>query len=86
MKLALVPMYEGRNAAWWRVRCDVVDLSTFFRCVPVSRDDAVFPKEERPPERIVEARFCKHSGYEGYRMPLSESQRLMRTDFAPSFD
>lgn len=86
MKLAPVPVYEGRNDAWWRVRRDVVDLSTFLRCVPVSRGDAVFPKEERPPERMVEARFCKYSGYEGYRMPLSEFQRLMRTDLAPSFE
>lgn len=86
MKLAVVPMYEGKNDAWWRVRYDVVDPSTFFRCVPVTRDAAVFPKEGRAPERIVEARFCKHSGYEGYRMPLSEFQRLMGTAFAPSFD
>ena len=86
MKLAVVPMYAGKDDAWRCIRYDVVDLSTFFRCVPCTQGDVVFPKEERPPERMVEARFCKHSGYEGYKMPLSEFQRLMRTDFAPSFN
>jgi hypothetical protein len=34
---------------------------------------------------MVEARFCKHAGYEGYRMPLSEFAHVMGTELAPSF-
>lgn len=86
MKLALVPMYSGRDNGWRAVRYDVVDLSTFFRCLPLTEEDAMYPNEDRRPEPIVEARFLKHSGYEGYRMPLSEFRRLMGTDLAPSFD
>lgn len=86
MKLALVPYYRRlsqNGPAWMLERRDVVDLNSFFRCIPATIDTATFPSENRSPERMVEARFCKHNGYEGYRMPLSDFQRLLGTELAP---
>lgn len=85
MKLVVVPMYSAGSTGWQLKRYEVVDLHSFFRCVPVTPGAAEFPLEDRPPEPMVEARFCKHSGYEGYRMPLSEFARVMGTELAPSF-
>lgn len=88
MKLGVVPMYRRcqTDGPTWRLeRYDVVDLNSFFRCLPATIDAAEFPLEDRTPEPMVEARFCKHAGYEGYRMPLSEFARVMGTELAPSF-
>lgn len=86
MKLGVVPMYRQcrpDRPAWRLERYDVVDLNSFFRCLPATTGFAEFPRENRTPEPMVEARFCKHGGYEGYRMPLSEFARVMGTELAP---